>query len=225
MGKIIEELANREKTFLFLDRFDAGKQLAQKLRKYSNKKDVLILAIPSGGVPVGYSIAKELSIPMDVFVVRKIQVPWNTEAGFGALTYDGEMILNEALIRTLGLTPEVIEESLSKTKKVLSERTRKFRGNRPDLDIADKEIVLVDDGLASGFTMLAAVKAIIKKSPRSIMIAVPTSSEEALELLKVEVDEIICLNIRSRPIFAVADAYKNWYDLSDSDVLEILKKI
>ena len=225
MGKIIEELANREKTFLFLDRFDAGKQLAQKLRKYSNKKDVLILAIPSGGVPVGYSIAKELSIPMDVFVVRKIQVPWNTEAGFGALTYDGEMILNEALIRTLGLTPEVIEESLSKTKKVLSERTRKFRRNRSDLDIAGKEIVLVDDGLASGFTMLAAVKAIIKKGPRSIMIAVPTSSEEALELLKVEVDGIICLNVRSGPIFAVADAYKNWYDLSDSDVLEILKKI
>lgn len=225
MGKIFEELANREKTFLFWDRFDAGKQLAQKLQKYSSKKNVLILAIPSGGVPVGYCIAKELSIPMDVFVVRKIQVPWNTEAGFGALTYDGEMILNEPLIRALGLTTETIEESLSKTKKVLSERVRKFRGNRSDLDIAGKEIVLVDDGLASGFTMFAAVKAIIKKSPTSIMIAIPTSSEEALELLKDEVDGIVCLNVRSGPVFAVADAYKNWYDLSDSDVLEILKKI
>jgi putative phosphoribosyl transferase len=225
MGKIVEELANREKAFLFWDRFDAGKQLAKKFQKYSNKKNVLILAIPSGGVPVGYSIAKELSIPMDVFVVRKIQVPWNTEAGFGALTYDGEMILNEALIRDLGLTAEIIEEPLSKTKKVLSERVRKFRGKRSDLDIAGKEIVLVDDGLASGFTMFAAVKAIIKKSPKSIVIAIPTSSGEALKLLKDEVDGIICLNVRSGPIFAVADAYKNWYDLSDNDVLEILKEI
>ena len=115
------------------------------------------MAIPAGGVPVGYVIAKELDVPIDMVIVRKAQIPWNTEAGFGAVTWDGVTVLNELLIDQLGLTEEDIEESIYKTKKNIEKRLRKFRGNKPLPELEDKAIILVDDGLASGFTMLAAV--------------------------------------------------------------------
>jgi len=224
MAKIVEEPAYRERRFIFQDRFHAGRLLAEKLRDYAATGNMVLLAIPAGGVPVGYVVAKELGISMDVIIVRKVQIPWNTEAGFGALTWDGEKVLNEALIEHLGLTEKMIEESILKTLRILQERIRKFRGDRPMPDLKGKIAVLVDDGLASGFTMLAAARSIKKKEPRRIVVAVPTASVGAIELLSNEVDEIVCLNIRSGPIFAVADAYRNWYDLTDEDVIDILEK-
>ena len=224
MARIIEEPAYRERTSLFEDRFEAGKLLAEKLRKYVDKRNVILLAVPAGGVPVGYVVAEELGIPMEVAIVRKVQIPWNTEAGFGALAWDGETVLNEHLIKNLGLTQKIVEESISKTRGIVQERLAKFRRGRPLPDLSGKAVILTDDGLASGFTMLAAVRSVKKGKADSIVIAVPTASIEAIELLSVEVDEIVCLNIRSGPIFAVADAYKNWYDLTDEDVIEILEK-
>jgi len=224
VAKIIEEPAYRERRFIFQDRFHAGKLLAEKLRNYATRGNTVLLAVPAGGVPVGYMIAKELGIPMDVIIVRKVQIPWNPEAGFGALTWDGETVLNETLIEHLGLTEKMIKESISKTLRVLRERIRKFRGDRPMPDFEGKVVILVDDGLASGFTMLAAARSIKKKEPHKIVVAVPTASAGSIELLSNEVDEIICLNIRSGPIFAVADAYRNWYDLTDEDVIDILEK-
>lgn len=222
-AKIIEDPTYRERVFVFRDRHHAGKLLAEKLREYADKGNVILLALPAGGVPVGYAVAKELGIPMDVMVVRKIQIPWNTEAGFGAVTWDGEPVLNEPLVAQLGLTKEVIEESISKTRSIIQERLRKFRGNKTIPDLKDKIVILVDDGLASGFTMLAAARSARRKQPEKIITAVPTASMGAIKLLSPEVDEIVCLNIRSGPVFAVADAYKNWYDLTDKEVTKILE--
>jgi putative phosphoribosyl transferase len=224
-AKITEDPTYRERTFVFQDRQHAGKLLAQKLRKYTIKGKVILLALPSGGVPVGIEIAKELKIPMDVMIVRKVQIPWNTEAGFGAVTMEDETVLNEPLVAQLGLTREVVEESILKTKRIIQERLRKFRGNKPMPDLKGKIVILVDDGLASGFTMLAAARSAKKRAPEKIIAAIPTGSLGAIELLGSEVDEIVCLNIRAGPVFAVADAYKNWYDLKDEEVIISLKAL
>ena len=223
-AEIIDEPSYRERAFIFRDRFHAGKLLAEKLRKYADNDNVILFGIPAGGVPVAYSIAKEIGLSMDVIIVRKIQIPWNTEAGFGALAWDGNIVLNKALISQLNLTEEVINESIAKTRKMIQERVRKFRENKPIPDLKKKIVILVDDGSASGFTILAAARSIRKKNPQRIVIAVPTASIGSIKLLQSEVDEIVCLNIRSNLTFAVADAYENWYDLTDEEVVEILKK-
>jgi predicted phosphoribosyltransferase len=221
-AKIIENPAYRDRVSVFRDRFQAGKLLADELREYAGNGNVIVLAVPAGGVPVGYMVAKELAVPMDVMVVRKVQIPWNTEAGFGAITWDGKIVLNEGLVEQLDLTEEEMETSILRTKRNIQERLRKFRGDKPMPDLKDKVVVLVDDGLASGFTMLAAARSVRERAPKKIIVAVPTASLGAIELLAPEVDEIVCLNIRSGPSFAVANAYVNWYDLTDEDVLKML---
>jgi putative phosphoribosyl transferase len=222
-AKIIEDTANRERVFVFRDRLQAGKLLSERLREYANKGNVVLLALPAGGVPVGHVVARELAISMDLMIVRKIQIPWNAEAGFGAVTWDGEKVLNKNLIRRLGLTKKEVEESISQTKETIQERVKKFKKDKPMSDLKDKVVMLVDDGLASGFTMLAAVRSARKGTSKKIIVAVPTASLGAVKLLAPEVDEIVCLNIRSGPVFAVADAYKNWYDLTDEEVIKILQ--
>jgi len=224
LPNLIEEPAYRDKEYVFSDRLHAGALLSKKLQKYAGREEVMVLAIPAGGVPVGCVIARELRVHFDVIVVRKIQVPWNTEAGFGALTWSGEVILNMPLLGRLGLGKEEIEEAISKTDALVRERVRKFRGERPPPDLRDKAVILVDDGLASGFTMLAAVRSVRKEKPRTVTVAVPTASLGALKLLAPEVDEVVALNVRSGPIFAVADAYERWYDLSDEEVLGFLRE-
>jgi len=223
-AKIIEEPALRERLRVFRDRVEAGSLLAKKLAEYCGKENVIVLAIPAGGVPVGYMVAKELGVPMDAVIVRKAQIPWNTEAGFGAVAWDGETVLNEHLVELLGLTGEEVAESILKTKRSIQERLRKFRGDKPMPQLTDKVVILVDDGLASGFTMLAAARSIRKGMPKNIVVATPTASLGAIELLMPEVDKIVCLNIRSGPSFVVADAYENWYDLTNDEVLKILKE-
>ena len=180
--------------------------------------------MPAGGVPVACMVGKELGAPIDVVVVRKIQIPWNTEAGFGAITWDGKIALNENLVEQLNLTKEEIETSILSTKRNIQERLRKFRDDKPMPILKDNVVLLVDEGLASGFTMMVAARSVREKAPKKIIVAVPTASLGAIELLDSEVVEIICLNIRSVPSFAVADAYVNWYDLTDEEVTNILKK-
>ncbi|HEX9262187.1 MAG TPA: phosphoribosyltransferase family protein [Candidatus Bathyarchaeia archaeon] len=222
-AKIVEEPTYRERTLVFQDRLHAGRLLANQLREHTDKENVVLLALPAGGVPVGYVVAKELAVAMDVMIVRKIQIPWNTEAGFGAITWDGETVLNKTLIRQLGLAKVEIGESISQTRKIIQERLRMFRKGKPMPDMKDKVVILVDDGVASGFTMLAAARSARKRKPQKIIIAVPTASMGAINLLAPEVDEIVCLNIRSGPVFAVADAYEKWYDISDEEVIKTLE--
>jgi len=187
------------------------------------QENAVLLALPAGGVPVGYEVAKQLGLTLDLAIVRKIQIPWNTEAGFGAVAWDGSVVLNEALVKELTLTPRQIEESISLAKLIMSERVRKFRGDRSFPDIRGKAVALIDDGLASGYTMLAAIDSVRKKKPRKLVVAVPTGSTGAIQLVSSRADLVICLNVRSGPIFAVADAYEHWYDLTDEEVLQYLK--
>jgi predicted phosphoribosyltransferase len=224
ISNVVEELAYRDREFVFKDRLHAGALLADKLRPLLAGRDVQLLAVPAGGVAVGYAVAQKLNMPFDVAIVRKIQIPWNTEAGFGAIAWDGRVLLNELLVAQLGLSKEAVEQCISQTREMVHQRMQKFRGNRPIPDLNGKTVILVDDGLASGFTMLAAAKSIRNQHPEKIVIAVPTASAGAIELLASSVDELVCPNMRGGPIFAVADAYENWYDLSDDEVLELLRR-
>jgi len=220
--KVIDNPALRNKTYVFKDRMHAGTLLADELQRHTERSDIL-LALPAGGVPVGYAVAKRLEIPLDVIIVRKIQIPWNTEAGFGAVAWDGSVVLNQFLVSELGLTSNQIEECVSRTRQIVSERVQKFRGDRPLPDLRGRVIVIVDDGLASGYTMAVAVDSVMKQGPQRVIVAVPTGSREAVQLISSKADLLICLNIRAGPIFAVADAYEEWYDLTDEEVISYLQ--
>lgn len=210
---------------LFKDRLGAGKQLAKQLKKYKEKKDCIILAIPRGGVAVGYGLAKELKIPLGIIVARKLPIPWDPEAGFGAIVND-EVVLNEQLVARLGLSKDEIN-SIVKMVKAELKRRRSVYDKRFELDIKNKIVIIVDDGLASGFTMLAALKYIKKKRPKKIIVAVPTASFAAIKELekKLGKDKIIALKISYEPIFAVADSYKEFPDLSDEEVTKYLESV
>jgi len=221
---VVDEPALRDRTFVFRDRLHAGEMLAEKLREVLGEKRGLVLAIPAGGVPVGSVVANRLGFTLDVAVVRKVQVPWNTEAGYGAVSWDGTVLLNELFVAQLGLDDRTVQLGISKTRRVVEERFRRFRGDRPIFKTGGETVVIVDDGLASGFTMLVAVTSVRKLNPSRVVVGVPTAPVSAVDLVAPEVDLLVCLNVRGGPVFAVADAYKRWYDLSDEEVESILRK-
>jgi predicted phosphoribosyltransferase len=224
MAALIENVELRNRDRVFADRRDAGCQLAQMLRKIV-RPGTLVLAIPSGGVPVGLEIVQELGLDFDLLLVRKVQIPWNTEAGFAAVNMDSDLIINEHLLAQLNLTGEQIERQVKKTMATIAQRNTKFRRNRPFPELGARDVVLVDDGLASGYTMRAAIAYIRKRKPGSITVAVPTGSADTVKMLRRDVDAICCLNIRETYPYAVASAYRNWYDLEDEDVLELINTI
>jgi putative phosphoribosyl transferase len=223
MGRLIEDITLRDQIHVFTDRAEAGRRLSEMLYEYKGK-ELSVLSVPAGGVPVGYEIAKALRVPLDLIIVRKIQFPDNPEAGFGAVGPDGEVIFNELLLSRSGLTEEEIDNQVERTKKVVMARNQLFREGRPFPDLNDKIVIIVDDGLASGYTMYEAVRFIKRRGAKKVIVAVPTAPERTIHMLLPEVDELYCLNIRRTPFFAVADAYKNWYDLSDGEVIFILKR-
>jgi putative phosphoribosyl transferase len=223
MNKLAEDSALRDRKYVFEDRRDAGKLLARILTGYQGA-DALLLAIPSGGLPVAAEIAKAHALQLDIIVVRKIQIPFNPEAGFGAMGPDGEVIVNEELLSQLGLTEEAVKAQVKKTGEVIRKREHFFRQGKPFPSCKDRTVIVVDDGLASGYTMLAALRHIRKKMPSRLIVAVPTAPERTIKRILPETDDVVCLNVRSGFSFAVADAYRNWYDLTDNDVLAILKE-
>lgn len=223
MATLIENTILRNRNSVFADRRDAGLQLAEKLRDRVSP-DTLVLAIPSGGVPVGIEIAETLGLDMDLILVRKVQIPWNTEAGFAAVNMDSDLFVNEHLLSLLHLSDDQIERQVKITMDTIEQRSRKFRRKRPFPDITDRAVILVDDGLASGYTMRAAIAYVRKRRPGSVAIAVPTGSADTVEMLLREVDILCCLNIRESYPYAVASAYRNWYDLEDEDVLALLDR-
>jgi putative phosphoribosyl transferase len=222
MGKLIEDRSLRNKTRVFKDRAEAGRWLGKKLIQ-STFPDAMVLAIPAGGVPVACEIARDLKLSMDLMIVRKVQIPSDPEAGFGAIGPDGEVIFNENLLRRLRLTEEEINQQVEEAGKVVAARNQLLR--RGDLfpQVKDRAVILVDDGLASGFTMTEAVRFIKKKGAKKIIVAVPTGPMESINRLLPIVDEIYCLNIRTFFPFAVAEAYENWYDLTDQEVMAMLE--
>jgi len=223
MGRLIEDTSLRDEVHVFTDRTEAGRRLSEMLSEYKGK-ELIILAIPAGGVPVGYKIAKDLGVLLDLIIVRKIQFPDNPEAGFGAVGPDGDVIFNELLLSRSGLTEQEIDSQVERTKKVVMARNQLFREGSPFPDLKNKDVIIVDDGLASGYTMYEAVRFIKRRGAGKVIVAVPTAPERTVHMLLPEVHELYCLNIRRTPFFAVADAYKNWYDVSDEEVITILKR-
>lgn len=222
MTKIFDRIGLRNRNRIFKDRFDAGRVLGKMLRsRCSGRENVLLLSIPMGGVPVAMKIARMLGCPMDLVVVRKIQIPVHTEAGFGAMTTDGDVFYNEPLLARLGLTEEQTHRQSDKVRRELAERDQRLRAGRllPDLD--GKTVNLVDDGLASGYTMKASIFLADKRKAAKTIVAVPTAPLRSIHFLEGDAQEIYCANIREGMSFAVADAYQNWYDISETRVLSI----
>jgi predicted phosphoribosyltransferase len=220
--KLKEQKEFRNKTHLFSDRQEAGRLLADKLREYKFS-DAFVLGIPSVGIPVAYEIAKTLDVQMDLIIVRKIQIPYNPEAGFGAVSPDGNVIFNESLLNKLTLPRAEINQQKKRAIESIKKRDKLFRKNKAYPSLKDKTVIIVDDGLASGYTMLAAIRFVKREKPVKIIVAVPTASEKTIGFIAPEVDELVCLNIRSGFTFAVADAYRNWYDVQEDEILSILK--
>ena len=208
----------RDRVHVFKDRRDAGRLLGEMLAEYKNA-GALVLALPSGGVPVGVEVAEALNAALDLLIVRKIQIPDNPEAGFGAISPDGVQIINEGFLAMLSLSNEAIKAQINKAMESVRQRNSLFRKNMPYTSFKGKSVIVVDDGLASGYTMLAAVRFVKRDKPQKVIVAVPTSSARAIDFILPEVDELFCANIRSGPFFAVAEAYRNWYDLTDEEVI------
>src|SRR5712672_897979 len=176
----------------FRNRNEAGRLLAEKLTAYANRPDVLVLALPRGGVPVAYEVARALGAPLDVFVVRKLGVPGYEELAMGAVATGGVVVLNDHVVKSLSIPDYVIEQVAAQELQELARRERVYRGGRPPPDVRDKTVILVDDGLATGATMFAAIKALRQQNPARIVVAVPTASPETCEEMKARADDVIC---------------------------------
>jgi predicted phosphoribosyltransferase len=207
---------------VFADRARAGRALARLLRGL-DLVDPVVLAIPAGGVPVAVEIARARGWPLDVAVVSKITLPWNTEAGYGAVAFDGSCLLNDALVAEVGLSAEAVREGTAKTRAKVERRMRRLRGGGGVPDVAGRAAVLVDDGLASGFTMRAAVGAVRAANAAQVVIAVPTGHARAVGLLEPLADALVCANVRGGASFAVADAYERWHDVPEVWADELLR--
>jgi len=222
MHRLIEDRSLRDKVYVFKDRKEAGTLLAQRLSGYKGV-DGIVLGIPSGGVPVAFEVAKTLGLPLDLIIVRKVQIPDNPEAGFGAVGPSGEVLLNREVISQLHLTEKEVESQIQMARDIIKRRNELFREGLPFPSLKDKVVIIVDDGLASGYTMLSSVDFIKRHKPDKVIVAVPTAPKRTVALILSQVDEIVCLNVRSGVIFAVADAYEKWYDLKDDEVISILR--
>ena len=220
---VIDSPELRNRTGVFRDRDGAGGVLARTLESFRGQ-NAIVLAIPSGGVPIGLAISSHLGLPFDLIIIRKIPIPGNTEAGFGAVSLEGDMILNEPMVRMLGLSAEEIETLAMPVRAELMLRNHIFREDRPWPDLKGRVVILVDDGLASGYTMMTAARMVRRRGPERIVVAVPTASLSTINLVERDVDMIVCPNIRTESYFAVAEAYRNWYDLSQEEVVGMLKR-
>ena len=211
----------KEQTRVFRDRQHAGDVLARMLHPYQ-KVINMVLGIPAGGVPVGAVVAEILRIPFDVAVVSKITLPWNTEAGYGAVAFDGTVQLNKALMAQIGLSETEIRAGIEATTTKVRRRVENLRKKSPFPALSGQSIILVDDGLASGFTMLVAVEALKKAGAERIIVAVPTAHKGSMSAIVSKVTAVFCPNIRSAWRYAVADAYERWSDVDESEVMRIL---
>jgi len=224
-AKIHELEKFRERRHLFADRVAAGETVGLMLQaEYGHIEDGMILAIPAGGVPVGLKVSKILNLPFDLLIARKLQIPGNPEAGFGAMTLAGTAFINENLLAQLRLNPAQIEAEKKRVGIELEKRNKVFRAERPFPDLSGKMVILVDDGLASGFTMLAAIDRVKKARARETVVAVPTAPRTSINRIISQVDTIFCPNIRTAAYFAVADAYRDWHDLSEKEVIDLVEK-
>jgi predicted phosphoribosyltransferase len=207
----------------FRDRNEAGRLLATKLTAYANRPDVLVLALPRGGVPVAYEVARSLGAPLDVFIVRKLGIPGHEEVAMGAVATGGVRVLNDEVVATLAIPENVIGAITAQEQQELARRERVYRGGRPPPDVRGRTVILVDDGLATGSTMHAAVRALRRQQPARIVVAVPTAAAETCEKLKSEVDEVVCATI-PEPFHAVGRWFEDFSQTTDEEVRELLAR-
>jgi putative phosphoribosyl transferase len=206
---------------MFRNRIEAGQNLASKLQAYFGQPDVLVLALPRGGVPVACEIAKALHAPVDVFVVRKLGVPWNPELAMGAVATGGVRVLDEEIVASLAIPRGEIAKIAAEEERELDRRERAYRGGRVPIPIAGKKVILVDDGIATGSTMRAGVAALRKLEPALIVIAVPVAPRAAGMMLRKVADEFFCA-FEAEDFFAISEWYENFSQLSDEEVQSLL---
>lgn len=207
----------------FQDRREGGQRLAEKLRAYANRPDVIVLALPRGGVPVGFEVAEELRVPLDVFVVRKLGVPGQEELAMGALASGGVRVLDEELIRLAGVNAQDVERATAVASEELSRQEARYRGDRPFPDLRDKAVILVDDGLATGSTMRAAVRALRAQRPVAIIVGVPVGAPETCDALRAVADDVICVE-KPDPFRAVGLWYEDFSQTTDEEVHALLDR-
>jgi predicted phosphoribosyltransferase len=208
---------------LFQDRFEAGRLLASRLSHLANRSDVVVLALPRGGVPVGFEVAKALNAPLDVFVVRKLGVPGHKELAMGAIASGGVRVLNEDVVRALGIPDELVEMVVAEEERELERREREYRDGRPPTDVRGRTVILVDDGLATGSSMRVAAVALKQKNPAQIVVAVPVASPDTCAEFESEVDQVICA-VTPQPFRAVGQWYKDFSQTSDEEVRDLLRR-
>lgn len=208
---------------VFPNRHEAGEVLVEELAR-RRLNDPIALGIPRGGLAVAFPIAKRLACPLDVLVLKKVPVPWSPEAGFGAIALDGTLILNEPMVASLRLTPEEIENTARKVYQEVLRRDQLYRGERSFPDLSGRSAILVDDGLATGYTMLAAVEFVRRRGAEKIVVAAPVASDSAVTVLAPRVEELVILYVSDALTFAVADFYEDFSEMEDDQVLQYLKR-
>jgi len=207
---------------IFKDRIDAGRALARDLTAYADRRDVIILALPRGGVPVAYEVAAELNVPMDVFIVRKLGVPGQEEFGFGALASGGIRFVNQDVVNALHMPDAMIERVVEHEQAELERREKLYRDDQPEPDLNGRTVIIVDDGLATGSTMRAAVTALKTRNPRKIIVAVPVASQQACDDFKNEADVLSVCAVTPEPFFGVGMWYENFSQTTDDEVRQLL---
>lgn len=208
---------------VFKDRRDAGRKVAEKLKPYAGRDDVIILALPRGGVPVGDEVARALDVPLDIFLVRKLGVPGQEELAMGSIASGGVLVTNEDIISAADITHESLETVAEEERKELLRREQIYRGDSPPPQIHDRVAIVVDDGLATGASMRAAVQSIKKMAPRKVVVAVPVADEQVCRDFELQADEVVCVQT-PRPLHGVGAWYEDFSQLSDGEVQSILAR-
>ena len=206
---------------LFRDRADAGRHLLSRLGAYHGRPDVVVLGLPRGGIPVGYEVARGLGAPLDVFVVRKLGVPGQEELAMGAIATGGVRVVNRDVVDALHIAPDVLDRAAAQELRELERRERSYRGDRPEPQVEGRTVILVDDGLATGSTMRAAVQALRQQRPARIVVAVPVAASATCEELRREVEDVVCF-ATPEPFMAVGRFYDDFSQTTDEEVHDLL---
>jgi putative phosphoribosyl transferase len=208
---------------IFQDRVDAGRKLAKRLAAYAKRKDVIVLGIPRGGVPVAFELARALEAPLDVFLSRKLGVPGQEELAFGAVASGNVRVLDRQIIEAVGVSETQIAQTTQAVKADLERRERLFRGSRPPLKVEGRTVILVDDGIATGSSIRAAIRALRQMKPARIVVAVPVAPVSTCDCLRREVDELVCLHT-PESFFAIGQFYADFSQVPDEDVAGLLQR-
>ncbi|MGV0645999.1 phosphoribosyltransferase [Mycolicibacterium sp. XJ2546] len=215
------ELARRNSERVFANRQEAGEVLGEELSSYRGKDNVLVLGLARGGVPVGWHVASALHAPLDVFLVRKLGVPHWPELAMGALASGGGIVLNDSVVRSLRISDEQLQDVINRETEELHRRERAYRGDRPPVDVSGRIVILVDDGIATGASMLAAVRAVRAGGPARLVVAVPVGAPSACREMAAEADEVVCVTMPAG-FEAVGQVFQDFRQVTDDEVRELL---